>query len=388
MTHPPEGKRAAPATVKYSQGHPPSLEEVAEFDNLLHAYRQASKGKRGRFGCFRFTESLGMNLENMRRSLLDGTYQPAPCHQFEIWCTAGQKRRTITAPTFSDGVVQHAFYQRAYGVFDRGFIFDSYGCRKGKGTHKAADRIQAFMRECDEETYYLQIDIRKYYYTLDHNILQESLERKILDQRVVDYMMSFCGPGEVGLQVGCLLSQLFGMIYLDRFDHWCKRLQKVRRYVRYVDDIVMIGLTREEAYELKDRCVEFLRTHLKLELSKWRIAKLKTGINFCGFRTWKTHRFMRKRSLHNLSRRLKQRRFVSVASIMAHAMHSSSYAHMLKLVRESITEEDYRFLNARLCRQLGIPKAKYVRARRRERCPLRAIRRRDLTIEQVRKLRR
>ena len=388
MTNPPQGKHAAPATVKASRGQfYPSLEFVVTTRKLMEAYKRASKGKRGRYGCFRFGEQLGLSLERLKTSILDGSYHPSPCHSFEIFCTAGQKTRLITAPTFSDGVVQHLFYAAVYPVFDRGFIFDSYGCRKGKGTHKAADRVQEFMRKSDDDSYYLQIDVRKYYYSIDHEILRESLDRRIDDTRIVDYMMQFCGEGPVGLNVGCLLSQLYGMIYLDRFDHYCKRILKVKRYVRYVDDIVMIGLSREEAYQVKNLCEIYLRDHLKLELSKWRIAKIKTGINFCGFRTWKERRFVRKRSLHTFTRRLRQRNFVSVASIMAHAIHTTTYGHMLRILKESVSKADLRYLNARLSKALGFSKKQYKKARQKDTRPLKGIKRSKITVDMVRKLR-
>lgn len=363
MVDPAKAKHASPSTVKSSRGFSYiRLEDIVTTDALFRAYKRSSKGKRGRYGCYRFGESLGARIEELKTSILDGTYHPKPCFNFDIWCTAGQKVRRITAPTFSDGVVQHVFYDNLYEVFDRGFIFDSYGCRRGKGTHKAADRVQRFMRMHGDDEYYLQIDIRKYYYSIDHKILRQSLERSLNDERIVNYIMEFAGDAEKGLQVGCLLSQLFGMIYLDRFDHYCKRILKVKHYVRYVDDIVMIGLTRSEAVELKDKCERFLAAELGLRLSKWKIQKIKTGINFVGFRTWKSHRLVRKRSMLNFNRALKKKKFVSVCSIMAHAKLSSSFCSMKRKLEGAICEEDLPNLNRFLSRVIGLPKQAYQKA--------------------------
>ena len=392
MRNPAEAKSAAPATVKSSPEHFISgselrLEDIVTEENFVYAYKAASKGKKGRFGCFRYGEELGLNIQSQKNALLNGTYRPSECHSFDIWCAGGQKMRRITAPTFSDGVIQHVFYAATYDVFSRRFIHDSYGCRKFKGAHKAADRIQEFIRKSPEDSYYLQIDIRKYYYSIDHAILRESIERTIKDKRIVDYMMAFAGDAGIGLQVGCLLSQLYGMIYLDRFDHYCKRVLKVRHYVRYVDDIVMIGLTREEAYALKKRGEDFLREHLHLKLSKWKIAPVSRGINFCGFRSWRNRRLLRKRSMRTFQRSLRRRKFESALSVLAHARHSTTYRSMLVQLRQSVQKRDYGHLCSRLMRELNLPLQAFKNARWKLRNPLGVRTRRAVTMDDARRVR-
>lgn len=384
-------KSAAPATVKSSRGHFISgedlrLEDFINESNFFEAYKSASKGKHGRFGCFRYSEELFLNFSKYCRQILDGTYIPAPCHSFEIWCSGGQKIRKITAPTFSDGVVQHVFYKAVYKIFSRRMIFDSYGCRKWKGAHRSADRIQEFIRKSPVDSYYLQIDIRKYYYSIRHDILRESLARTLKDERIVDYLMAFAGPEEVGLQVGCLLSQLFGMIYLDRFDHYCKRVLKVRKYVRYVDDIVFIGLTKEGAHDLKKKCEDFLEKHLSLRLSKWKIAPLARGINFCGFRSWRERRLLRRRSVRNFQRALRRKRFESALSILAHAKHSTTYRSMLAQLKAAVGEADFGRLSVRVAKEAGLSARKVRRARRAQRNPLLQMKAPEITLAAVRAL--
>lgn len=350
------------------------LEDFVTFDNMAAAHFRARKGKRSRHGCFLFNQSIGANCVNYVNALLEGTYKPAPCVRFEIFCAAGRKKRIITAPTYSDGVVQHLFYKALYSIFDKGFIFDSYGCRKYKGTMKAANRTQQFVRQCPPDSYYLQIDIKKYYYTINHAILRESLERKIADKRIVDYLMMFAdNEAGIGLQVGCLLSQLFGMIYLDRFDHFCKRVLKAKRYIRYVDDILFIGLTKDEAYEIKAQCEAFLKRELNLSLSKWKIQKLSRGINFVGMRTWHTHRLVRKRSLRTFNRALKRKRWASVSSVYAHALRTSTLKHLTVKLKQTVKESDYPHLDGLLARTLGVSREVFKRAKRNTRRCVRKI---------------
>lgn len=307
--------------------------KIINIDNLYEGFLVARKGRRHKPSVFDFETELGRNLFNLNTLLLNETYNPDPPFEFTIYCTAGQKSRLISAPRFKDLVVQHAIYREVYDVFDRSFIHDSYGCRKFKGTHRAADRCQEFMRKSPNDSYYLQMDIRRFYHRINHRILEESLARKIPDKRLVELMMKFCYNDQgFGLNIGNLLSQLYGLIYLDRFDHFVKRQLKIKNYIRYVDDMVIIGLTKDQAYFIKDQCEKYLGDNLELEFSKWRIDKLSKGINFVGYRTWRTKRFIRKRSLHTFSKRLKTRSYKSLESILAHAYKTSSYTHLISRI--------------------------------------------------------
>ena len=167
----------------------------------------------------------------------------------------------------------------------------------------------------------------------------------IHDRKLSELMLSFADSRDgIGLNVGCLLSQVFGAIYLDRFDHYVKRVLKVKRYVRFVDDTCFIVPSREEAYWIKEACEQYLRDELHLTLSKWKIQKISRGINFCGFRTWPTHRFIRKRSLHNFSKELKHHNLESLVSILGHAMTTSSYRHLLNGALDELSVEEIRAL--------------------------------------------
>lgn len=341
-------KLADLGTVKSSRGQfPYTVAELATLTNLIHAHHCAVTGKKHRNRVFRYADDLGENLLRLQQALIDGSYKPQPCHEFDIFCTAGQKVRRISAPAFEDTIVQHLIYQNIYAFFDKKFIFDSYGCRRGKGTHRASDRLQHFMRRAPEGSCILQIDIRKYYYRIDHAVLRESLERAVADPALVDLMMQFCGDGKVGLNVGSLLSQLYGMIYLDRFDHWVKRVLKVKMYIRYVDDMIFILPSKEEAEAVLEKCQAFLSERLRLELSKFRIAPLEDGANFVGFRTWTGRRVLRRRSVISLKRAIRKAKIESISSILGHALGTSSYRPFLDTVLSGLSVEDIRRLPER-----------------------------------------
>lgn len=312
---------------------PYNIEHICNVDNLYQGYLNARKHKRNKKAIFEFEKDLGRNLEQLSLEIRNLSYKPDEYRTFKIY---EPKERLIVAPAFRDCVVQHTIYAYIYDLFDKGFIYDSYGCRRGKGTHAASQQLQNYMRKYDGGSYYLQLDIRKYYYSIDHAILRERLERKIEDIMLVNLIMLFVDTDKKkGLLVGNVLSQLFGLIYLDWMDHFIKRVLKVKHYIRYVDDCILVGQSsRDESYVLKGKIETFIKDKLKLSFSKYTIAQIKKGSNFVGFRTWRSKKFIRKRCLHNFNRALKNDKHESLHSMLGHAKHSSSLKNMLKTQKE------------------------------------------------------
>lgn len=322
-------------TMINNLSHSPSYDEIFTLDNLYQAYLYARKGKRKKYYIINFENSLGANLEQLYNELKTRTYRISPHKDFDIWCTAGQKQRHITAPTFRDLIVEFCVYKAIYDQFDKHLIFDSFGCRKGKGTMHCADRAHEFVRRYDPELYYLQIDIRKYYYSIDHSILRATLERVLTDKEVVDILMQFVSNRTVGVNVGSLIAQFFGIIYLNEFDHYVKRVLKIKSYIRYVDDMVFIGLTKEQAINLRLELVQILHKLNNLSLSHWKIDKLKHGLNFVGYRTYKHYRIARKRCINSFKRALKKGNDDSLESCLAHLEPSASYKYCMNLLSQS-----------------------------------------------------
>lgn len=299
-------------------------------ENLYNAYLQARKSKRQTRACFMFEKNLGGNIAKLLDEIHGNNYRPRPYHLFMVY---EPKPRVIHAPAFRDRVVQHAIYQAIYPIFDRSFLVNSCACRVGYGTHRASRMLHQAMRQCSADDYFLQLDIRKFFYTIDRQILRRLVERKIKDGRLVDLMMMFAeDKGEVGIPIGNLLSQLFALIYLDHLDHYIKRGLKVRHYVRYVDDFVLVGLSRDECLRLRVRIADFLADNLRLTLSKSTIQKLSKGINFVGYRHWRSHKLIRKHSLYTFRRNLAAGRVESVVSSLGHARETASLQHLIERI--------------------------------------------------------
>jgi len=307
---------------------------------LLHAFHMAARHKHSKRACFNFEKHLASNLDALHHELGDGSYAPRPYYTFVVH---EPKKRTIYAPAFRDLVVQHAIYRVISPLFERIFIDQSFACRIGKGTHKAADYAQAALQASPHGSYTLKLDIRKFFYRIDRGILRMLIERKIKDARMVDLMMAFADHGEpIGIPIGNLLSQLYALIYLNPLDHFIKRELGIKRYCRYVDDFVLFGITHDYAVECQARIIEFIRDNLNLELSKSTIAPVSRGINFVGYRTWVSKRFIRRHSLYNYRAALRCGKTESAISILGHARHTHSLQHMLRYSRERHYAEHHR----------------------------------------------
>jgi len=303
-------------------------DKICSWENLYKAYENAARGKWYRDDVVRFSANLEEELINLQNHLIYQTYKVGRYREFYVY---EPKKRLIMALDFRDRVVQWAIYQQLEPLFDKQFIYDSYGCRKGKGTHRAADRLQYWIRAVSrkpEDWYYLKLDISKYFYRVDHECLMRILRSKIDDERLLWLLKTIidcehtafglplgvdpdqCKPEDrlytVGMPIGNLTSQLFANIYLNELDQYAKHELKLRYYIRYMDDIIILHPDKKYLASVKDDLEIFLNEKLRLNLNKkTAIRKVKTGIEFVGFRIFPTHRKLKKKSLRKMKSRLK-----------------------------------------------------------------------------------
>ena len=307
-------------------------EQMFNLDALHAAYMRSRDRKRKKSAVRKFEQNLGANLQKLHDELQDGTYAPRPYKTFYVF---EPKPRLIHAPHFRDVVVQQAMYAVLYPLVDSRLCFESYGCRKNKGTHRAADRAQQFLRESPPDSYLLQLDIRKFFYRIDREILLGQWRKIIKDERVLHLLHEFSlYPADAGVPIGNLMSQIAALIYLNPLDHYIKRELKASRYVRYVDDFIVFGLTKTEALAMRKQITEWLKANLGLELSRWTIQPVSRGLNFVGFRTWRKTRFVRKHSLYTFNRALRTGAMGSIVSCIGHAKASATHKHFMNRLRE------------------------------------------------------
>lgn len=299
-------------------------------ERMFMAYYIARKGKRKRADVQIFESDLGSNISCLASEVHSGTYQVSPYKKFVVY---EPKERVIYAPKFRDIVVQHEIYREIYPIFDRSFIDQSYSCRLNMGTHKAADQAWQYQKQT-VDSFYLKMDIKKFFYSIREHILESLFWKKIKDRNLIQSMVKFVEFEGDGIPIGNLLSQLYALIVLNPLDHFMKRVLKCKRYVRYADDFVVFGLQdKGECYKMLSRVKGFLWSYLGLELSKWTMKKASNGINFVGYRMWPHLRLIRKKSLHNFNKALRSGKVESVISLLGHAKNTHTLTYMLRRLR-------------------------------------------------------
>lgn len=299
--------------------------KIYDFDNLFIAYLEARKGKRYRNEILYFTNNLEENLIDIQRDLVHKTYKVGKYKEFFVH---DPKKRLIMALPFRDRVVQWAIYRILNPLFDRRYIIDSYACRVGYGAHRAIDRLQYWLRYLSrrhDKIYALKLDISKYFYRVDHNILISILRRIIADEDLLWLLETIirtedskfgiqlgdhnftkerlCG---VGMPIGNLTSQMFANLYLNELDQHVKHRLKVRYYARYMDDMIIFHQDKQYLWWLKDEIGAFVENKLHLSLNnKTSIDTTNQGVDFCGYRVWPTHKKLRKTTALKMKKRLK-----------------------------------------------------------------------------------
>ena len=283
----------------------PTLEEVAGLGNLYLAAREARRHKR-RFPYVReFEADLETNLLAIREELQAGTYRPG---EFETFWIEEPKRRLISAAPYRDRVVHHAVVRVLEPIWERRFIHHTYACRRGKGSHAALDACQRFARR---HPYVLHADVRKYFPTVDHGVLERVLFRHVPEpglRSLLSVLIRHTGPLEPvtawfpgddlftplartkGLPIGNLTSQFFANALLDRLDHFVTDELGFGACVRYMDDVAVFGDTLAELAWVRDRIDAFLEgLRLRLHPGKRSIQRTCDGLRFLGFRVFPDH---------------------------------------------------------------------------------------------------
>ena len=228
---------------------------IITFDNLLSAVKKSSKGRKYNADVAAFHFQLEKELLQLEEELKTKTYQPGDYRTFNIH---DPKERMISAAPYRDRIVHHALCNIIEPIFEKTFIFDSFANREGKGTHKAIERYQEFAKKHE---YALKCDIRKFFPSLDLEILKQEIRWKIQCPDtlwLIDLIINNSNPQEEhalyflnddlftpsqrrrGLPIGNLTSQFWANVYMNRFDHFVKEKLKVP-YIRYVDDFVLFS---------------------------------------------------------------------------------------------------------------------------------------------------
>jgi RNA-directed DNA polymerase len=304
-------------------------EKVYDLDNLRIADAKARKGKSDQYGVISHDKNKEQNIIKLHDMLHDKTYRTSEYTTFKI--TDPKEREVFRLPFFPDRITHHAIMNIMEPIFISTFTADTYSCIKGKGIHAAANAVKQALKDVNGTQYCLKMDIKKFYPSIDHDILKQLLARKIKDKDLI-WLLNDIIDSAAGVPIGNYLSQYFANFYLSYFDHWMKEKMAVKYYFRYADDLVILSDNKPYLRNIFLEVQQYLKHNLKLIVKgNFQIFPVAArSIDFVGYRFYHTHTLLRKSIKKNFARMLHRRKnAASIASYNGWAKHCNS-KHLLK----------------------------------------------------------
>ena len=278
---------------------------------MFLAWKEFKTGKGKKLDIQEFEFNLEDNLFQLHEDLKNKSYTHSPYTYFYV---TDPKIRHIHKACVQDRVLHHAIFRILYPIFDRNFIYDSYSCRLGKGTHRAVNRLEDFTRKlsCNNHRtiHALKCDVRKFFDSIDKTILTRIITNKIKDGNslwlISKILNSFSKTLGKGLPLGNVTSQIFANIYLNELDQYVKHRLKVKYYLRYCDDFIILDRDPYYLLKLASKINEFLEEHLALSLhpNKVLLRKYQQGVDFLGYVVLPYHRAIRTKTRKRVIRRI------------------------------------------------------------------------------------
>lgn len=269
-------------------------DKIIDIDNLRLADKKARTGKSSSYGVQRHDKNRESNLVLLHEQLKNKTFKTSPYRTFKLYDP--KERDIYQLPYFPDRIVHHAIMNILEPIWVNTFTADTYSCLKGRGIHGCYKSLKSALRDEASTKFYLKIDIRKYYESIDHTILKTLIRKKIKCPGTLGLLDEIIDSTH-GVPIGNYLSQYFANIYLNYFDHYVKETLKVKFYFRYADDMVFLSDDKSTLRDILDKVSEYLGENLLLELKhNYQISPTQIrGIDFVGYVFRSSHIRIRKR---------------------------------------------------------------------------------------------
>jgi RNA-directed DNA polymerase len=301
------------------------------FQNIYKAYKACIKHKRNTLNALNFEADLIQNLLTIEDELKSKSYSIGKSICF---LARSPKLREVFAADFKDRVVHHILVNQLEPFYEKKFVFDVYNNRKHKGIHGASKRAKSFMNSVGYDGYYLQLDIKGFFYNLDKNILFKQIFNDIdksdisnkkdilwLANKIIyhdptknfvfkgnfytlkqlpEHKTLFKIPKHKGLPIGNLTSQFFANVYMNKFDHFIKRDLKIKHYLRYVDDFVLFHKDKQKLWDAYQQIDKYLTNKLNLKLrDDFKLKQNNQGLDFLGYIIRPNYMLVRNRVVNN-----------------------------------------------------------------------------------------
>ena len=300
--------------------------QIANYDALLYAWKEVRSGKGSKASVLRYESNLAVNLSRLEHQLLSDQYQPR--EHYEFWIK-DPKPRLIQAPFLEDRIVQHAVCNALRVPLQQRLIAHTYSCLIGRGTHRCSQQLQQYLSN-PRWKYYLSLDISKFFYSIDHQILYNEICRHIKCKLTLRLLWQYIkvNGGECGIPIGASTSQIMANIALSPIDHYARRELKLNTYLRYCDDMIALFETATEA-NAAHAAIEIEVQKLKMKLnSKSGVGWIADGIDWVGYRHWRTYKLIRKRAIKRLKRRSLDCSLETAMAYLSHAKDTASLKYV------------------------------------------------------------
>lgn len=306
------------------------MQRIVAYDNFLRANKESSKGKRFRPEVMAFNNDLCANLLSLEADFLSGEYESGLYKERYVRIP---QTRLIQVSQFRDRVAQQAIYGELCPILEKHYIYHSYACRKGKGAVEAAKNLQRWLRQIsrkpDAKSWVCgKIDVAKFFYRLDHDVIMELYGKYIEDPLLLKIIgniircrhTAFGLPEgktcmevakedrlfEVGVPIGSLMSQTTANLVMNEVDQYAKHVLHIRYYTRYMDDIIILAPDKATLHGWMEAIRKFMEAELRLKCNrKTQVIPMSHGIPFVGKRIWATHILLRKSTTKHMKRALK-----------------------------------------------------------------------------------
>ncbi|WP_340074504.1 RNA-directed DNA polymerase [Leptobacterium sp. I13] len=279
--------------------------KIISIENLTEADKKAQKGKSKQYGVHVHNKNREDNILRLHQLLKSKEYKTSKYDVFNVY--EPKEREVYRLPYFPDRITHHAIMNILEPIFVSTFTSDTYSCIKSRGIHLLLRKLKKALKNEEETTYCLKIDIKKFYPNINHDILKQLLRRKFKDNDLL-WLLDEIIDSAKGVPIGNYLSQYFANFYLTYFDHWIKEELKIKDYFRYADDIVILHNNKSQLHATLYKIKEYLNSNLALEIKgNHQIFPVESrGIDFVGYVFYHTHILLRKRIKQNFARKLKR----------------------------------------------------------------------------------
>lgn len=284
-------------------------EKIYDMDNLRLAHKNAKRGKGWYAEVQRVEKHLDEHLLHLQNMLIHHTYKTSEYETF-VRNESGKERLIYKLPYFPDRICQWAVLQVIEPYLIRNLTRDTYSAIPERGIHACLYRLdEAINNDLEGTRYCLKIDAKKYYPSINHNVLKAKFRKRFKDPELLWLLDEIIDSteGDTGIPIGNYLSQYSGNFYLSDFDHWVKEEQHVRYYYRYMDDIVILSASKKRLHELRKEIDTYFRKELRLTVKgNWQVfPSYVRGIDFVGYRVFPGYRLLRKSTCTSMKRKLR-----------------------------------------------------------------------------------